>query len=201
MYLSDPQRFAFIGESSLTFADARSQAGAIAGALRTAGLQPGDRVALATSHGAKFYACFAGCFLAGFPVAVIDASAGLLELASMVRKAAPAAIIADEGILRRLTDYSEGPLPDIAWRIAGMSDMGGVLARWSLARWNRTTRGWPSLDDIVSTKETAIGDGAIIAAGSVVRYNVPDGVLAAGNPAKTVRERPSPTVFGEPGEE
>lgn len=46
-----------------------------------------------------------------------------------------------------------------------------------------------------------IGDGAVIAAGSVVRRSVPDGVLAAGNPAKTVRERPGPSVFGEPGEE
>lgn len=46
-----------------------------------------------------------------------------------------------------------------------------------------------------------IGDGAVVGAGSVVRVSVPDGVLAAGNPAKTVRERPGPNVFGEPGEE
>lgn len=156
MYLSDPQRIAFVGDASLTFGEIRSKAEAIAGALSAAGLRPGDRVVIATSHGSKFYTCFAACYLSGFTVAVIDPAAGLQELASMVGKAAPAAVIADEGILQRLAEYSENSLPDLAWRIEGLGDKGGVLARWSPKRWTRTARDWPSLDDIVSTKTAPI---------------------------------------------
>lgn len=44
----------------------------------------------------------------------------------------------------------------------------------------------------------AIGDGAIIVAGSVVTRDVPPGVLAVGNPARVVRELAVPPNGGRP---
>ena len=35
----------------------------------------------------------------------------------------------------------------------------------------------------------SIGNGAVIGAGAVVRHNVPDGAIAAGVPARLVRQR------------
>lgn len=37
-------------------------------------------------------------------------------------------------------------------------------------------------------KGVTIGEGSVVAAGSVVTHNVPKGVLVAGNPAKVIRE-------------
>lgn len=40
----------------------------------------------------------------------------------------------------------------------------------------------------LTMKGVTIGDGAIIGAGSVVTKDVPSGCLAAGNPAKIIKE-------------
>lgn len=98
---------AFVGETSLTFGEVQSKAGAIAHTLGEAGLKPGDVVAVATVRGAHFYTCFAACFSCGYPVAIIDPGAGLRELSLMLRKAAPSAVIADEELLQRLADSQE----------------------------------------------------------------------------------------------
>jgi len=41
-----------------------------------------------------------------------------------------------------------------------------------------------------------IGDGCIIAAGAVVTSNIPDGCIAAGNPARIVEKNINPGKFG-----
>jgi len=107
----------FLGETCLTFGVVRSKAGAIADALGAAGLKPGDIVAIATSHGASFYACFAACWSCGYPLAIIDPGAGLHELSRMLHKAAPTAFIADDEVLQRLTDNTKEILPRNTWRV------------------------------------------------------------------------------------
>ena len=76
----DMQRTAFVGEVSLTFEQVQSKAGAIGHALEGAGLRAGDLVAIATSHRASFYTSFAACFACGFPVVIINSSAGFICL-------------------------------------------------------------------------------------------------------------------------
>jgi 1-acyl-sn-glycerol-3-phosphate acyltransferase len=53
------------GETSLTYRDLAEQAQAIAGGLRQAGVQPGDRVAIMLPTGAAFFAAFYGVLYAG----------------------------------------------------------------------------------------------------------------------------------------
>jgi len=48
---------------------------------------------------------------------------------------------------------------------------------------------WVAANAIVLESVNEIGDGAVIAAGSVVTKNVPDGAIVAGNPAQVVRIR------------
>ena len=42
--------------------------------------------------------------------------------------------------------------------------------------------------NVLILKGITVGDGAVIAAGSVVTRDVPAGALVAGNPAKVIRE-------------
>jgi chloramphenicol O-acetyltransferase type B len=46
---------------------------------------------------------------------------------------------------------------------------------------------------VIILNGVTIGDGSIVAAGSVVLHDVPPGVIVAGNPARLIRSR-----FGEP---
>lgn len=108
---------ALVAETSLTHKEVQRQGGAIRRALAAAGLQPGDAVAVATSHRASFYICFAACFEAGFPVVVLDPSAARQELALMLQKAAPVALIADESVLLSLAEHLETFLPEVLWAV------------------------------------------------------------------------------------
>lgn len=139
---------ALVAERSLTFIEAQQQGEAIGRALAEAGLNIGDVVAVATTNRASFYCCFAGAYAAGFPVAVLDPSAATRELTSMLRKAAPTALIADDHILRRLADCTDAALPRVVFGISG-EEANGKFARW-LPRWlnfrNSTPR-WASLPD------------------------------------------------------
>ena len=53
------------GETSLTYRDLAEQARAVAGGLRQAGVQPGDRVAIMLPTGAAFFGAFYGVLYAG----------------------------------------------------------------------------------------------------------------------------------------
>ncbi len=128
---------AVAAETSLTHREVRRQGACIAHALTAAGVQSGEMVAVATSNRASFYTCFAGCFDAGFPVAVLDPLAATQELALMLQKAGPAALIADESVLKRLAGRADIGLPERAWRVAP-SEPGGEEP-------------WPSLADISTT--------------------------------------------------
>lgn len=46
---------------------------------------------------------------------------------------------------------------------------------------------WLGANAIISRGGIVIGEGAVIAAGSVVTHSIPPYVVAAGNPAKVVR--------------
>ncbi len=109
---------AFVSKTCLTFGAVQSKAGAIADALRAAGLQPGDIVAIATSCGASFYTCFAACWSCGLTLAIIDPGAGLRELSLILRKANPSAFIADDEVLQRLAGNSAASLPCNSWRVS-----------------------------------------------------------------------------------
>jgi long-chain acyl-CoA synthetase len=151
VYSSAPQRMAFVGETALTFEEVQFKSGAIATALSTEGLRPGDSVAIATANRAGFYTCFAGCFASGFPVVVIDPAAGPQELRLMLHKAAPSALIADDDVLRSLTGSNGYPLPRIVWRV------GPPLPKRTLSRWvsrgrKHSSTDWPSLDEIATTE-------------------------------------------------
>lgn len=140
---------ALVAEETLTFAEARQRGGAIARALAEAGLATGDVVAVATAHRSSFYCCFAGCYAAGFPIAVLDPSAAIQELALMLRKAAPSALIADDAILRRLVDTTDAELPEVIRGIPGKK-ASGKFPRW-LSSWLdlRTSRlQWPPLPSV-----------------------------------------------------
>ncbi|WP_263358973.1 acyltransferase [Acidicapsa ligni] len=50
-------------------------------------------------------------------------------------------------------------------------------------------KSWIGLNAIV-LKGVEIGEGAVVAAGSVVTKNVPSWTVVAGNPAKVIREIP-----------
>jgi long-chain acyl-CoA synthetase len=120
---------------TLTFGQATSKAGAIAHTLRQAGLKMGDAVAIATSRGSGFYACFAACYYSGFPVAIIDPAAGNRELGLLLQKAAPSAVIADDEVLQRLMDGMTQILPRHVWRLSMLYDVNGPdLAPVSLSR-------------------------------------------------------------------
>lgn len=112
---SDRERLAYVGERSLTFGRAHTRARAIAHALGDAGLRPGETVALVTSHRVSLYTSVAACFLAGFPVAILDPEAASGELDRMLATAAPSAIIADDQVLTKLADGSAA-LPPNVWR-------------------------------------------------------------------------------------
>ncbi len=127
---------AVIAEISLTHEEARRHGRSIARALFEEGVEHGGLVAVATSNRASFYTAFAGCFDAGLPVVVLDPAAATQELALLLKKAGPAALIADESILVGLADRKDIELPNITWRIAA-TEAGGNVA-------------WPSLTDISS---------------------------------------------------
>lgn len=50
-------------------------------------------------------------------------------------------------------------------------------------------------DRVLILKGVRIGRGSVIGAGSVVRDSIPEGVVAAGNPARIIRELPTPAEF------
>ncbi len=127
---------AVIAEISLTHEEARRHGRSIARALFEEGVEHGGLVAVATSNRASFYTAFAGCFDDGLPVVVLDPAAATQELALLLKKAGPAALIADESILVGLADRKDIELPNITWRIAA-TEAGGNVA-------------WPSLTDISS---------------------------------------------------
>ena len=145
--LPPPEHLAFVAEKSLTFGEVRSQAAAIGRALREAGIQTGDQVAVVTAHRASFYCCFAGCFATGFPVVVIDPHAATQELELMLRKASPAALIADESVLRRLSEHTDVALPRVTWRVGSRQS---VVTPWSwLSVWRSrmfARPNWPALE-------------------------------------------------------
>ena len=142
---------ALVAESTLTFRDVRRQAGAIGRAFAEAGLEAGDLVAVATAHRTSFFSCFAGCFACGFPVAILDPSAASQELAAMLRKADPAALIADASILRCLSEQTDVVLPDIVWAI-GAEGTTRKSAKWLPAWMNRklSSSRWPALADVLA---------------------------------------------------
>jgi acetyltransferase-like isoleucine patch superfamily enzyme len=53
-------------------------------------------------------------------------------------------------------------------------------------------------DRVLILKGVRIGKDSVIGAGSVVTRSIPAGVVAAGNPARVVRELPAPQERGEP---
>jgi acetyltransferase-like isoleucine patch superfamily enzyme len=64
-----------------------------------------------------------------------------------------------------------------------------------------TSRGGITIGDdawlgygVIVLDGVGIGDGAVIGAGSVVTRDVPANVIAAGNPARVIRERPAATM-------
>lgn len=113
----EPLRAAFVGETSMNFGMAASKSAAIAYALCSAGLKPGDTVAVATSRGDIFYTSFAACFACAFPVAVIDPTAGAHEFELMLRKASPSAVIADTALLQRFSAGGKNALPRHVLRV------------------------------------------------------------------------------------
>jgi acetyltransferase-like isoleucine patch superfamily enzyme len=54
--------------------------------------------------------------------------------------------------------------------------------------------------NVVVVAGTTIGDGAIVAAGSVVTRDIPAGVVAAGVPARVIRERGKPRTETSAGD-
>jgi len=127
-------RTALVAEISLTHREIKRKGGSIARALAASGIQTGDLVAVASSHRASFYTCFAGCFEAGFPVVVLDPAAATQELALMLQKAVPAALVADESVLVRLAEQPDIDIPGAIWRVASNE--------------SAVDGAWPSLADI-----------------------------------------------------
>ncbi len=56
---------------------------------------------------------------------------------------------------------------------------------------------WCGYGVIITNKCTKIGNGAVIAAGSVVTHDVPPYAIVAGNPAKLLRYRFEPEIISE----
>lgn len=106
------------------------RAGAIARALREANLRPGDRVALVTADDAAFFVAFAACLATGLTAVVIDPRAAVGEVARMLTRAAPRALVADGAVARALAGSSG--VPSLAATILVGSDDadGGVLGKW-----------------------------------------------------------------------
>lgn len=73
----------------------------------------------------------------------------------------------------------------------------GKKKRWMLNNGNALEyysveikrRAWIGANAVILPRATYIGKGAMVAAGSVVRGNVPDGAIVAGNPAKIIGYR------------
>jgi tetrahydrodipicolinate N-succinyltransferase len=79
------------------------------------------------------------------------------------------------------------------------SERAGDLADWSAGRkdWTHVARAPVTIGDkcwigarATLLKGVTIGEGAVVAAGSVVTRDVPPWTLAAGNPARAIRELP-----------
>ena len=146
-------RTAIVAESSVTFGELRQDSASIVQALTDAGLRRGDFVAIATAHRVNFYRCFAGCFAAGNPVAVLDPLAAIDELVLMLQKAGTSALVADEDLLVQLLERTDTKLPDVVWYVES-SRNSSTLARWLPRRRDRrlSRAGWTSLGAILGEK-------------------------------------------------
>jgi long-chain acyl-CoA synthetase len=168
------------------------RAGAIARALWDAKLRPGDRVALATADDAAFFVAFAACLATGLTAVVIDPRAAPGEVARMLTRAAPRALVAD-GAVARAVDGSSGVSSLAATILVGADDAGGgVLARWrtwrtanpradsmrfdAVARGGDTGLEWREIDDAVpayvmfTSGTTSTPKGVVISRRALFRH-------------------------------
>lgn len=107
---SMPDVPAFVhGSESLTYAELVSRAQACAAALRGAGVQPGDRVAVALDLGLPLPVALLGTLIAGAAFVPIDPRHPRARVDSIVKQVQPAAVIAEA----RLRDAFEG-LPQVS---------------------------------------------------------------------------------------
>jgi long-chain acyl-CoA synthetase len=109
------------------------RAAGMAAALEHGGLRPGARVALATADSSAFFVAFAACLASGFTAIVIDPKATPDEIARMLARAVPSAMIGDAEVLHALADRKIAPLTKISVGSsegASASRVGGWLSRF-----------------------------------------------------------------------
>lgn len=96
---------------SLSFAELRRQADAVARYWQAQGLVPGDRVALLTGEADVFYACFVACLAFGYTAVIVDPAAPATEAARMLARAKPESLVADGAALAAVSDEHPEVLP------------------------------------------------------------------------------------------
>lgn len=142
---ADPDRTALIWQNgSLTFADLRQQADAVARYWHAQGLGPGDRVALLTGEADVFYACFTACLAFGFAAVIIDPAAPAGEAARMLTRAKPKSLVADAGTLAALSASHPAAVPEICIASDPAPARGNGLWRKVRAFSRRPAPAWPS---------------------------------------------------------
>ncbi|MGD9904324.1 MAG: AMP-binding protein [Vicinamibacterales bacterium] len=135
------------GQPALSGVELTRRAGAVAAALRHAGVVAGQPVALATADPAAFVTALTACLASGFPAVVIDPLAAGDELRRMFARAAPAAAVVDGAVAPAVAEAGENaavPLLVAGGAAAGRSGPGDWLP-WRRSR--RTTARW-SLDAV-----------------------------------------------------
>jgi len=119
---------AFADDAGLTFAQAAGRVGAVAVALREAGVRRGDLVVVTARNTPPYLLCWLALASLGAVTAATNPRSAPAELAGLVRQVSPRALVTDAGLGGLVGAAGVGDLPEL-----GMLDVDALGADGGLA--------------------------------------------------------------------
>jgi acyl-CoA synthetase (AMP-forming)/AMP-acid ligase II len=140
-----PERLAIVDErGTLTFAEVNARTNALARALREAGVGEQDGVALMCRNHRGYIEATVACAKLGASVLYLNTAFAGPQIADVLRREAPVALVYDEEFANLVSDGSEGMHRFISWREPRATDGSDGLPA------NGAGRGDPWVEDLIA---------------------------------------------------